>query len=222
MSDHPTNQVLFTNLVVKRLVEEAKTKPDLAHAIEGTRLRHSDAGSCARKIGLKVAGYEASDPMDGPGLWVTHLGHIIHEAVQEDMVAKYGEENVKIEATVGWDDLSASGHLDGLITLHNGIRICLELKTMGGFGFDKSIGLNRKAYALTGKPEGPRSSAKLKARSTRWRLTPTSCASATSPSKRCPSNSRPRSTSPTSSASWPSGPTRARCSSRGRKPRGGA
>ena len=175
MSDHPTTQVLFTDLVVKRLVEEAKSRPDLAHAIEGTRLRHSDAGSCARKIGLKVAGYEASDPMDGPGLWVTYLGHIIHEAVQEQIVAAYGTEQVGIESTVGWDDLSASGHLDALIDIpslpgatkiptrpgHDSYRIVLELKTMGGFGFDKSVGLNRKAYALTGKPEGPRSSAKL-------------------------------------------------------------
>lgn len=160
MSDHPSNQVLFTNLTVRRLIDEAKTRPDLAHAIEGTRLRHSDAGGCARKIGLKVAGYEASDPMDGPGLWVTHLGHLIHEALQADLEKAYGVENVTIEATVGWDDLSASGHLDALIQLPDR-RICLELKTMGGFGFDKSVGLNRKAYALNGKPEGPRSSAKL-------------------------------------------------------------
>ena len=75
---------------------------------------------------------------------------------------------------MGWDDLSASGHLDaqvdvptkagGKLTPRPGrdfYRIVLELKTMGGFGFDKSIGLNRKAHALTGKPEGPRSSAKL-------------------------------------------------------------
>lgn len=41
-------------------------------------------------------------------------------------------------------------------------KVIWELKTMGGFGFDKSVGLNRKAYKLADKgPEGPRASAKL-------------------------------------------------------------
>jgi hypothetical protein len=32
--------------------------------------------------------------------------------------------------------------------------ICFELKTRGVYGFDKAVGINRKAYALT-SPEGP-------------------------------------------------------------------
>jgi hypothetical protein len=179
-SDHPVNSPLFTNLLVRRLMDEAADKPELAHAVPGTLLRHSDAGSCGRKLGLRIAGYEVSDPMDAADLWVTFIGHTIHEALQEIIAEIYGPF-ATIEAKVSWEDLSASGHLDALVDIprqnvaevvsplpakafrHTDFyRICLELKTMGGFGFDKSVGLNRKAYALNPKgPEGPRSSAKI-------------------------------------------------------------
>lgn len=162
VSDHPTNQPLFTNLLVKKLVEQSRNEPPRRRGVDGReRLWASDAGSCARKIGLALAGYDASDPIDGPGLWVTNLGNIIHTAIQEVMVEIYGDD-AKCEFRVTYDDLSLSARLDGLVTLANGKVICYELKTMGGFGFDKSVGLNRKAYKLNEKgPEGPRASAKL-------------------------------------------------------------
>jgi hypothetical protein len=177
-ADFPVNSPMFTNLLVRKLIEEAKTRPELEHAIEGTLLRHSDAGGCARKIGMKVAGYAPSDPIDGAGLWVMWLGSLIGEKLAEIACEVYGE-GCKAEYEIGWDDLSASGHLDLLVDIpleddpgnpdyfvgdrHEGFyRICVEYKTMGGFGFDKSVGLNRKAYKLADKgPEGPRSSAKI-------------------------------------------------------------
>jgi hypothetical protein len=152
---------MFAAVLVRKLVEEAKTRPELEHAVEGTKIRHSDAAGCARKIGLKIAGYKSSDPMDAAGLWVTNLGSMIHEAMQEALEQEFPGQ-VQSEYTVTWDDLSASGHLDALVTLPSGYKLVWELKTMGGFGFDKSIGLNRKAYKLSDKgPEGPRVSAKI-------------------------------------------------------------
>ena len=179
MADYPVIAPMFTNLLVRKLVEEAKTKPELEHAIKGTLLRHSDAGGCARKIGLKVAGYPPSDPIDGAGLWVMWLGSMIGEKLAEEACRVYGE-GCKAEYEIGWHDLSASGHLDLLVDIpwtsdyaetevpdgphrHPDFwRICVEYKTMGGSGFDKSVGLNRKGYKLADKgPEGPRASAKI-------------------------------------------------------------
>jgi hypothetical protein len=176
-SDHPVNAPMFANLLVKRLLEEAKEKPELEHAFADTLLRHSDAGGCSRKIGLKVAGYKPSDPIDGAGLWVMWLGSVVGAALAEIACEVYGA-GCTAEYGVRWDDLSASGHLDLLVDLdratyegtlppgrHDGFyRICVEYKTMGAFGFDKSVGLNRKGYKLADKgPEGPRTSAKIQA-----------------------------------------------------------
>ncbi len=165
MADHPANDVLLTNLLVRNLLEEAAATPVLEHAFD-TLLRHSDAGACARKIGLKVAGYAASEPVDAAGTWVMWLGSRIHEACQEVIAEQYGSA-ATIEARVRWDDLSASGHLDALIDIPDDSprgfrRVTFELKTKGSFAFDKAVGLQRKGYKLDPRgPEGPGSLAKL-------------------------------------------------------------
>lgn len=153
MSDVPVAEPLLTNLLVRKLINDGKDVPPLEHAFD-TLVRHSDAGGCARKIGLKALGYEQSEPPDAAGIWVMYLGSRIHEALQSAISEEYGEM-AEIEAKVRWDDLSASGHLDALIDLP-GKRICYELKTKGGFGFDKAVGLDRKGYKMREKgPEGP-------------------------------------------------------------------
>ncbi len=161
-SDHPVSQPLLTNLLVRRLMDEANDTVDLPHAFEDTLIRHSDAGGCARKIGLKAAGYTASEEIDAAGVWVMELGSRIHEWLQEMIADEYGPL-ATIEARVRFDDLSSSGHCDALIELPNS-RILYELKTKGGFAFDKAIGLDRKGYKMRELgPEGPGTGAKLQA-----------------------------------------------------------
>lgn len=159
-NDAPVKEPLLTNLLVRRLVEEAQEAPELQHAYD-TLVRHSDAGNCARRIGLKAAGYTASEQIDAAGIWVMELGSRIHEWVQEMIADQYGPL-ATIEARVKFDDLSSSGHCDALIQLPNR-RILYELKTKGGFAFDKAIGLDRKGYKMRDKPEGPGTGAKLQA-----------------------------------------------------------
>lgn len=155
MTDHPATPLL-TNLLVKKLMEEREHTPELEHAFP-TMIRHSDAGNCARKIALKALGYEATEPMDAAGVWVTWLGSYVHEQLQAAILQVYPQ--AEIEAKVRWDDLSASGHCDALVVI-DGKRIMWELKTKGGFGFDKAVGLDRKGYKLR-DAEGPPASAKI-------------------------------------------------------------
>jgi hypothetical protein len=155
--DPPVKDPVLTDLLVRRLVEESKTEPELAHAFD-TLIRHSDAGECARKIGLKAAGYKASEEIDGSGLFIMSQGSAIHESLQECIADEYGPL-ATIEARVRFGDLSSSGHIDALIDLPNR-RMALELKTKGGFAFDKAIGVDRKGYKWK-TPEGPGTGALL-------------------------------------------------------------
>lgn len=115
----------------------------------GTRIRHSDAGKCARAISYTAAGIAKSDPMDLTGVWNVSLGTMIHEHWQSALVERF--PGAEIEPKVGHDDLDASGHLDAIIRTDDR-TICYELKTIGGFGFKAAVGKMGR-----GKPaEGPK------------------------------------------------------------------
>lgn len=147
----------------------------------GTRVRHSDAGACARKIAYVAAGIPKSDPMDLTGVWNTSLGTLLHEQWQDAAKAhveawaaeKYPNHTVtvEVEPKVGHDDLDDSGHVDLVITVHQGgawhsvpdtdanpsggeyaddLVIVYELKTIGGYGFKAAIGKVRKGTPAEG------------------------------------------------------------------------
>jgi hypothetical protein len=161
----------FVQLLVAKMAaanEKAGTKPTAM----GTRVRHSDAGKCARAIAYTAAGVERSDPMDLPGVWVTSLGTLIHEAWQEALLERF--PNATIETKLRIDGLDASGHADAIIDIegydnlagpHDGEtpavvvppkRILFELKTCGGFSYKMKVGER-------GNPEGPSHEHKLQA-----------------------------------------------------------
>lgn len=140
----------------------------------GTRVRHSDAGKCARALAYTAAGIPRSDPMDLCGVWNTSLGTLIHDRWQEALVAAW--PTAEIEVKVGHDDLDASGHIDAVITLpcadcegagEVGGQACpgclgdstdrviaYELKTIGGYGYKAAVGRARRGTPAEGpKPE---------------------------------------------------------------------
>lgn len=81
----------------------------------GTRIRHSDAGKCARAIGYKAVGIPRSDPMDLTGVWNTTLGSVLHDMWQGALRRRYPDADVEVK--VGHDSLDASGHIDAVITI---------------------------------------------------------------------------------------------------------
>jgi hypothetical protein len=151
----------FVQLLVAKMAaanEKAGTKPTAM----GTRVRHSDAGKCARAIAYTAAGVERSDPMDLPGVWVTSLGTLIHEAWQEALLERFPEATIETKLRI--DGLDASGHADAIIDLPSVApgdekplrRILFELKTCGGFSYKMKVGER-------GNPEGPSHEHKLQA-----------------------------------------------------------
>ncbi len=115
----------------------------------GTRVRHSDAGKCARAIAYTAAGIPRSDPMDLAGVWNTTLGTLLHEEWQAALLRRF--VGAEVEVTCGWDDLDASGHIDAVIRTDDRV-VCLELKTCGGTPYKYAIG-----KASRGRPaEGPK------------------------------------------------------------------
>lgn len=171
----PDPEPRFVHLLVEKMAAANKAagpKPT-AH---GTRTRHSDAGKCARAIGYRAAGVPESDPMDLPGVWVTSLGTIIHEAWQEALREQYPD--AVIEPKLQIDGFDGSGHADAEIVTYRPLtdaemadvlahapmdvvhsacmsdgddiehRIMVELKTMGGFAYKMKVGAR-------GAAEGP-------------------------------------------------------------------
>ncbi len=122
----------------------------------GTRVRHSDAGKCARAIAYTAAGIPKSDPMDLTGVWNVNLGTMIHEAWQAALLTKYPD--AEIEPKVGHQDLDASGHLDAVIRT-GGRTIVYELKSIGGYGFKAAVGRARRGTPA----EGPKIEHRLQA-----------------------------------------------------------
>lgn len=150
---YPVSDPLFVDLWTRGLAEENRDKPTAL----GTPFRFSDALNCGRRMTFDALGVDKSDPIDPAGIHVTTLGTWIHEQVQTAIGKKY--PGAEFELASGNDLIS--GSCDG-VTLVGGYegkgKMLLELKTTGGFGFDKAVGLNRKAYAQK-SPEGPRPSA---------------------------------------------------------------
>lgn len=140
----PDSQPRFVHLLVAEMAA-ANTAAGPKPTAFGTRIRHSDAGKCARAIGFRAAGVPDSDPMDLPGVWVTSLGTLIHERWQEALRHTYPD--ALIEPKLGIEGLDASGHADAIVTLSDR-KVLVELKTTGGYSYKMKVGDR-------GAPEGP-------------------------------------------------------------------
>ncbi|HEX9991625.1 MAG TPA: hypothetical protein VGB14_01725 [Acidimicrobiales bacterium] len=140
----PDEHPRFVHLLVEEWAQRNTDDGDKPTAYD-TRLRHSDAGKCARMLSYKAAGLPASDPMDLPGVWVTSLGTLLHEHWQAALQRRYPDAQVEVKLRV--DGLDASGHADALLVV-DGRRIAYELKTVGGYAFKMKVGER-------GAPEGP-------------------------------------------------------------------
>ena len=144
VANSPDPQPRFVHLLVAEMAA-ANIEAGPKSTAFGTRIRHSDAGKCARAIGYRAVGVADSDPMDLPGVWVTSLGTLIHEQWQEAL--RHAYPDALIEPKLGIEGLDASGHADAVVTLPDR-KVLVELKTTGGFSYKMKVGER-------GTPEGP-------------------------------------------------------------------
>lgn len=147
----PINNPIITNLLVQEWWERAQTpKPTALN----TPLRYSSAYGCSRQQSYAAFEAQPTEPMDHAGAWVTGVGTLIHEALQEAIGRRF--PNAKFEVATGFDDY-LSGSCDAYIPSADlgGIgSVLYELKTMGTFSFDKQVGWNRMRGDFK-YPEGP-------------------------------------------------------------------
>lgn len=156
---------IMTDSLIREWIEEHKASGPKPTAFD-TALRFSSAGDCSRALGYQALKYPVTNEFDAPAIWVTGLGTIIHEMVQAAIGRRYPGAVFEPKGALG--DIT-SGHADGVIDGDiisavipewQGGRALFELKTMGGFAFEKSIGLKRRNREID-NPEGPRTSALL-------------------------------------------------------------
>ena len=120
---------------------------------EGTQWRGSWAGGCTRKIAYDMKGVEQTNPPSPADFWRMGLGSIVHEHLNpalehwldtDKSVILHEELSTQIGPN-GW------GHVDMVLELPDlNEKVVIELKTINGTGFKKSI-----------QGEGPRHSALL-------------------------------------------------------------
>ena len=106
-------------------------------AVEGTVVRHSWAGMCSRRIAYGISGYEETDPPDLAAYWRFGLGTAVHDMWQPIILKVF--EGAEIEVKSQSNDLLTSGHADAVVEV-DGKKVCLELKTINGWGFKDCVG----------------------------------------------------------------------------------
>jgi len=155
-SDYPVKVPLITD-VLARAIHDEMTRSERKRFAFPTRFRHSDAGKCERYLWYEAKGFEQSNPPDVGSAYIMWLGTMLHEELQRALPERY--PGAQIETPVRIDDLS-SGHLDAIVRLPDGRKVCYELKTRGSFGYDKAVGWKRKNWAVD-TPQGPSTSDRI-------------------------------------------------------------
>lgn len=154
-SNPPDEKPYFAPLLAKAWADKFDDgNKDMA--FPEARIRHSWAGSCARKIGYQMLGIEPTNPSDAASRWVMELGTLIHERWQEIMQEQFPD--AEMEKKVWVEDCKSAGHIDmflpGFPYEPPLLSVCVELKSIGGFGMKMSVGAR-------GPAQGPRTSAVL-------------------------------------------------------------
>lgn len=147
----PVLHPLLTHLLVEQWVEESNVPKPTAF---GTLLRYSGAHGCLRQMGYDAFDAQFSEPVKPASAWVMNLGSLIHEALQQRILARYPEAKVEFKSQAG-DHVSGSA--DTFLELTFG-DVLYELKTMGSFPFKKAMGYKGMFKNIKrDEPQGPSS-----------------------------------------------------------------
>lgn len=126
---------MYAKVLVEEWAKLAKERGTLRHAVEGTSMRHSMSGKCARQIHyyLTVGDDGITNPFDLPAYWSTGLGTAVHGWWQAALANLF--PMAELEKVVHIPGADSSGHVDAWLPDD---KVAIELKSINGFGF-KSI-----------------------------------------------------------------------------------
>lgn len=131
----PLSQPLFVHLLAKKWHDSDTQESNDRPTAYPTRLRHSDAGSCSRRLSLRTAGFPRDEgSWDMASSWVTSLGETVHGLWQQALEqwtqevnrqhGLKGDAGMKVisEVKVQVEGLDASGHADMVIEVPCSLR----------------------------------------------------------------------------------------------------
>ena len=137
---------------IAHLLAEKWNKEDLAAGAKptalGTAYRYSAAHNCSRQLAYAALNAEQTELFDAPSSWVTRLGTMIHEEMQEAIKEVYPDAEFEVASQV---DANLSGSCDGILT-HAGEKVVIEIKTRGQYAWQKETGYGQ--WKKT-EPKGP-------------------------------------------------------------------
>ena len=128
-------------MLVHRIAENWKEGSAAPYTPDSMRWRGSWAGNCARQVAYKTMGLEETNPPSLADHWRMGLGSVVHELL-EPAVQQWIKDSPELTAEEEVDvtfDSEGYGHVDLVLTAADGRKIVLELKTINGFGFKRSV-----------------------------------------------------------------------------------
>lgn len=134
IKDGEERNAVYAKVLVEEWARLAQERGTLAHAVEGTTMRHSMSGKCARQIHyyLTVGDEGITNPFDLPAYWSTGLGTAVHGWWQAALARLF--PTAELEKVVHIPEADSSGHVDAWLPEE---KIAFELKSINGFGFKK-------------------------------------------------------------------------------------
>jgi hypothetical protein len=125
---------MYAKVLVEEWAKLAQERGTLKHAVEGTTMRHSMSGKCARQIHyyLTVGDEGVTNPFDLPAYWSTGLGTAVHGWWQSALANLFPD--AELEKVVHIPQADSSGHVDAWLPEE---KVSIELKSINGFGFKK-------------------------------------------------------------------------------------
>ena len=97
----------------------------------------SSLHACERQAYYARTGTPQTRPPNEQSLRVFRLGHIVHDLVQTAMEQDPDVVEFIREVEVENPALNLKGHADGVLTLRNGVKEVIEIKSIGEYGFTK-------------------------------------------------------------------------------------
>lgn len=141
--------MIFANLLAEKMQQRDVERGPKPTAMN-TPFRYSAAGSCARQQAYAAIGEEKTEAWDACSAYNTGLGEIIHELLQEAIGDKYPGSEFEVASKIN-DNIS--GSCDAFVTMPNGDKVIIEIKTRGQYAWQKETGFGQWKQV---EPEGPK------------------------------------------------------------------
>jgi len=151
------SNMTFAHLLAKKWLEEDEARGPKPTA-KGTPFRYSDAHGCSRKMQYAAVGATPTEEWDAASAWVTNLGTLLHEQLQDAIAETMPNAQFEVASQVNH---YLSGSCDGYIPGPDGQPgIVVEIKTVGQYVFNSQAGYGN--YKRN-DPKGPKWSAIVQA-----------------------------------------------------------